>query len=361
MSRLSAIAAGLGTAALLASPATAEDIKLRIASGHAAATPYVNAMTTFFVPEVTKRVKDRTKHTVEFIEGYGGAMVKVADTLEGVQGGIIDMGGYCFCFEPSNLPLHVFQVMLPFGPNDAPTAGKVADAVYAKVPYMGQTFEDKFNQKLLALIRDPGYSLNTTFDWNTLADLKGRKIAGAGLNLKWLEYAGVIPVQSSAVEGYTSMQTGVYQGFVIFPSVTVTLKWFEVAKYYTLVGFGSIAQHGVTVNKARWAKLPPEVQDIIVEVGKDYQALTAKLSEDNYQKQLDFIKSNGGHVKAVADGVRQEWAQSLAKWPQEKATELDAKSLPATQVLRLGIEEAERAGYKWPVRYEIKETDAGAK
>jgi TRAP-type C4-dicarboxylate transport system substrate-binding protein len=353
-----AIAAAAASTGLSIASASAEDIKLRIASGHAAATPYVNVLTTFFVPEVTKRVKERTKHTVEFIEGYGGAMVKVADTLEGVQGGIIDMGGYCFCFEPSNLPLHVFQVMLPFGPNDAATSGKVADAVYAKVPYMSQVLEDKFSQKLIAVIRDPGYSLNTTFEWNTMADLKGRKIAGAGLNLKWLEYAGVIPVQSTAVEGYTSMQTGVYQGFVIFPTVTVTLKWYEVAKYYTLIGFGAIAQHGLTINKARWAKLPKEVQDILLEVGKAYEAQTVKVSTENYQKHLDFIKANGGTVKSVADSVRLEWAKSLAKWPQEKATELDAKGLPATQVLRIGIEEAEKNGYKWPVRYEIKDTVA---
>ena len=95
--------------------AQAEDIKLRIASGHPAANTYVNLMQNFFVPEVTKRVAAKTKHKIEFIEGYGGSMVKVADTLEGVQSGIIDIGGYCFCFEPSNLPLHAFQVMLPFG------------------------------------------------------------------------------------------------------------------------------------------------------------------------------------------------------------------------------------------------------
>ena len=50
-------------------------------------------MQTFFVPEVSKRVAARTKHKVEFVEGYGGSMVKVADTLEGVQSGIIDIGG----------------------------------------------------------------------------------------------------------------------------------------------------------------------------------------------------------------------------------------------------------------------------
>ena len=131
-------------------------IRLRIASGHPAVNTYVNLMQNFFVPEVTKRVAARTKHKVEFIEGYGGSIVKVADTLEGVQSGIIDLGAYCFCFEPSNLPLHAFQIMLPFGTMDPETSLKVARAVYDKVPYMSKVFEDKFRQKLIALIADSG-------------------------------------------------------------------------------------------------------------------------------------------------------------------------------------------------------------
>ena len=219
---------------------------------------------------------------------------------------------------------------------------------------MAKVFEDKFNAKLLGLVRDPSYHLITTFDWSKLSDLKGRKIAGAGLNLKWLEYAGVIPVQSTAVEGYTSMQTGVYQGFAIFSTVPVALKWYEVGKFYTTIGFGSITQHGVTINKARWAKLPKEVQDILIEVGRDYNNETAKRSAENDQKSIDFMKSQGTNIKAVPDSIRAEWARSLAAWPQEKATELDAKGLPASEVLRMAIEEAEKHGYKWPVRYEIK-------
>ena len=136
----------LATAAgAIAAPVNAQEvIRLRIASGHPPVNTYVNLMQTFFVPEVTKRVAEKTKFKVEFVEGYGGAMVKVADTLEGVQSGIIDIGAYCFCFEPSNLPLHAFQVMLPFGTMDPTTSLKVARAVYDKVPYMSKVFEDKF-------------------------------------------------------------------------------------------------------------------------------------------------------------------------------------------------------------------------
>lgn len=340
--------------AICATTVQAENIKLRIASGHPNANTYVNLMQNFFVPEVTKRVAEKTQHKVEFVEGYGGSMVKVADTLEGVQSGIIDIGGYCFCFEPSNLPLHAFQVMLPFGTMSPEKSVKLARTVYNKVPYMSQVFEDKFNQKLLSLIADNGYNLGTTFEWNNVGDLKGKKIAGAGLNLKWLEYAGAVPVQSSLPEAYTSMQTGVYFGWIMFPSGWVNFKLNEVAKNYTEVGFGSISWHGLTINKNKFNRLPKEVQDIILEVGKEYEAKTGSVNEENYPKQLVQLKSLGVNVKSVPDSVRTEWANSLKEWPQIQAQDLDKQGLPATLVLKTTLEEAEKIGHKWPVRYSIK-------
>ncbi|MGH8635086.1 MAG: C4-dicarboxylate TRAP transporter substrate-binding protein [Burkholderiales bacterium] len=349
----------IGVCAVAAAPFTggaarAEDITLRIASGHPPANTYVSLMQNFFVPEVTKRVAARTQHKVEFIEGYGGAMVKVADTLEGVQSGIIDIGGYCFCFEPSNLPLHAFQIMLPFGTMDPVVSVKLARAIYDKVPYMSRVFEDKFNQHLIALIADNGYNLGTNFEWSKVADLKGKKLAGAGLNLKWLEYAGAVPVQGSLPEAYTGMQTGVYLGWIMFPSGWVNFKLYEQGKYYTEVGFGAITWHGLTVNRARWAKLPKDVQGIILEVAREYEARTGTFNQETYPKQIEQLKSLGAVVKSVPDSVRVEWANSLKGWPQEKAAELDKAGLPASQVLKLALEEAEKLGHKWPVRYQVK-------
>ena len=339
----------------IASPALAQEtIRLRIASGHPPANTYVNLMQSFFVPEVTKRVAAKTKYKVEFVEGYGGAMVKVADTLEGVQSGIIDIGGYCFCFEPSNLPLHAFQIMLPFGTMDPVVSLKVARAVYDKVPYMSKVLEDKFKQKLIALIADNGYNLGTNFEWNSVADIKGQKIAGAGLNLKWLEFAGATPVQSSLPDAYTSMQTGVYNGWIMFPSGWVNFKLYEVGKFYTEIGFGAITWHGLTVNSARWSKLPKEVQDIILEVAKEYEAKTGTVNAENYPKQIAELKTRGVNVRQLPDKVRVDWAQSLAAWPAQKAKELDAAGLPGTQVLEIALKAAEDNGHKWPIRYSVK-------
>lgn len=335
--------------------AMAQDvIRLRIASGHPPANTYVRLMQDFFVPEVTKRVAAKTKYKVEFVEGYGGAMVKVADTLEGVQSGIIDIGGYNFGFEPSNLPLHPFQIMLPFGTMDPVMSLKIARTVFDKVPYLSKVLEDRFKQKVIALIADNGYNIGTNFEWNSVKDLQGQKIAGAGLNLKWLEFAGATPVQSSLPESYTSMKTGVYNGWIMFPSGWVNFKLYEVGKYYTEIGFGAITWHGLTMNLDRWNKLPKDVQNIVLEVSREYELKTGTVNQEDYPKQLAEIKAKGGIVRQLPEKVRLEWAQSLAKWPAQIAKELDGKGLPATQVLETTLQAAEDSGYKWPVRYKVK-------
>lgn len=350
------IAPLLGAAALslaLAMPAAADTFRLRIATGHPPAVVYAGQMKDYFQVELKKRVEAKTKHKIEWVEGYGGSIVKVYETLGGVRDGIIDIGGFCFCFEPANLPMHAFQVMLPFGPVDPIDSLRTAQAVYAQVPYLTNVFEQKFNQKLLARITDSSYNLGTNFEWKTLADLKGRKIAGAGLNLNWLKYAGVTPVQSSLPEAYTSMQTRVYDGWIMFPSAWVNLKLHEVGPYYTLIGFGTIVWHGLTINLNTWKRLPKDVQTIMLETAKDFEEQVGKVNRARYKRDIDTLRKLI-KVNEISGSVRADWARALKDWPPAIAKELDGKGLPASQILKLTLDAAEKQGHKWPYRYEIK-------
>ena len=333
--------------------AQADSFTLRIASGHPPGVVYAGLMKDYFEPELKTRVEARTEHTINFIEGYSGSIVKVAETLEGVQNGIIDIGGFCYCFEPSNLPLHAFQTMLPFGTMDPTVSLKIAQEVYAAVPYLTNTFEEQFNQKLLARIADAGYNLGTSFDWNTVEDLQGIKIAGAGLNLNWLRYAGVVPVQGSLPEAYTGMRTHVYEGWIMFPSAWVQLNLHEVGPYYTMIGFGSITWHGLTINMNTWNRLPPEVQEILLEVAADFEERTGSNNKERYTGDVEML-TELITVKELDPEVRTNWALSLQDWPKEMVAELEAKGLPAKLVLETALQSAERQGYTWPVRYELE-------
>ena len=335
------------------STAQADRIMLRIATGHPPGVVYAGLMKDYFQTELKNRVESRTEHTVNFIEGYSGSIVRTSETLEGVQNGIVDIGGFCYCFEPSNLPLHAFQVMLPFGTMDPTVSLSIAQEVYREVPFLTEVFEQQFNQKLLARIADAGYNLVTSFDWSTIEDLEGVKIAGAGLNLNWLRYAGVTPVQAALPEAHTGLRTRVYEGWVGFPSAVVQLKLYEPSPYYTMIGFGSMTWHGLTINLDTWNRLPADFQEILLEVSSDFEQRTGSNNLERYSNDVAPIDELIT-VNKLSPEVRRQWAESLRDWPREMAAELDAQGLPGTQVLETTLNSAEKHGYIWPVRYQLQ-------
>jgi len=330
-------------------------ITIRIGSGHAPTVVYAGLMKNFFQPELIKAIESKTSHKVNFIEGYSGSIVKVFDVFEGVQNGVIDIGGFCYCFEASKLPMHAFQIMLPFGTMDPVQSVAIANSIYKQFPILKERFQ-KYDQTLLAIIGDGGYNLGTNFYWKTTADLKGRKILGAGLNLNWMNQAGmgIIPVTDGLPGWYEKIKTGVAEGGIMFPSAWgPVFKLHEVGKYYTTIGFGSITWHGLTVNNRYWANLPPEVRPIIQEVADRYSVQTGTFNKIGYKKDMNWLRNNI-MVSDLPASVRLDWAQRLKHWPQQYANELEEKGWPAKAILNATLDAAEKVGYKWPVRYVIK-------
>ncbi len=342
-------------AAGLALPAMADTFTLRVGAGHPnGPTVYVNDLANFFVPEVKRRVEAETDHQVEFVEGYGGSIAGVSEVLESVQNGILDIGAYCVCFEPAKLFMHNFPYYAPFGPTDSAMEMKAVRAVYDQVPWLTEQFETEYGQKLLGLHGWDNYHLGTTDPWETVADLKGVKIGGAGPNLPWLEFAGAIPVQSTLPDGYMAMQTGVYNGWLMFPSAYLGYKFYEPAPYYTLIGFGSMGVNALTINLNTFNSLPEDVQKIIVEVGRQYEDGAGASLNATQAKALEGLAAAGAQIKTLGDDVRAEWATSLIPFPNQQAKDADGRGMPGSEIMNAYLKAATDAGYTWPVEYKIE-------
>lgn len=321
MTLKTAILAG-GTAMALAwgAAASADTFTLRIGSGHPnGPTVYVTDTAKFFVPEVVRRVAEETDHEVEFVEGYGGAIAGVAETLEAVQNGILDIGAYCICFEPAKLFLHNFPYYAPFGPQDSVQAVETVRQVYDEVPWLTEQFSAEYGQILLGLHGWDNYHLGTTEPWETVEDLQGVKVGGAGPNLPWLEFAGAIPVQSTLPDGYLSLQTGVYSGWLMFPSAYLGFKFYEPSPYYTRIGFGAMAVNALTMNERSLGRLPEDVQQIILEVGQAYEDQAGASLNAAQQRGIEGLIEVGATVADLAPEVRAGWAESLASFPAQQA------------------------------------------
>ena len=341
--------------AAMAGAATAETFTFRIGSGHPnGPAVYVADTANFFVPEVKRRIAEETEHTVDFVEGYGGAIAGVAETLESVQNGILDIGAYCICFEPAKLFLHNFPYYAPFGPQDSDQQMKATRAVYDRVPWLTEQFTNEYDQVLLGLHGWDNYHLGTTDPWDTVDDLKGVKVGGAGPNLPWLEYAGAIPVQSTLPDGYLSLQTGVYNGWLMFPSAYLGFKFYEPAPNYTLIGFGAMGVNALTMNKRKYDSLPEDVQKILMEVGRAYEEQAGASLNGRQEAGLKGLEEVGANIKELGEDARAGWAVSLAEFPNRQAKDADGRGMPGSEVMKAYLSAVSETGYSWPHDYTIE-------
>lgn len=345
-------AAVLGAA--ISAPAAADNFRLTIGAGHPAdAAVWITAMRDFFAPEISKRVAANTPHKIEWVDAYGGSLCKLGECLEAVESGLVDIADLHVAFEPSKLMAHNFPYFVPFGSPDPVVAAKAARQVYDTVPELKSILENKYNQIFLAVGSVGNYNLVTTFAWDKVEQLKGKKIAAAGPNIPWLRAVEAVPVQSNLNEAYTSFQTGVYEGWVMFPDATVGFKLHEVAKNYTFTDFGAVPNVVLAINKSTWKKLPKAVQDIMLEVGKEFTTVQPTMGAKKGKASIETMQAAGATVRSLSDAEKVKWANALSDIPNERIAEINKAGQPGKAVAAY-IKALNEAGVKMPRDWQVK-------
>ena len=231
--------------------------------------------------------------------------------------------------------------------------GPATRQLQAEYDYFYTVFEQYYQTYLGGGAWDH-YGLGTTFPWTKMEELKGVKIAAAGPNLPWLDYAGAAKVQSNLNEVYNGLQTGVYDGVVIFPAPYYGFKFGEVAKYYTTMGWGSVLIYPVTVNNDTWAKLPDPVKKIILEEIPVYQNAVEDESTVKYSTALENLEKQGVNVRDLGNEERGKMARAIEPWVNKKASEYEDAGVPGKATFIL-LMELLKAGGATPVHeYAIK-------
>lgn len=326
-------------------------IKLRVASGHPPSAFWTYTVQKFFVPELKKQVLEQTKdYQLEIEELYGGSVVKLGEELEGLQSGIVDISTVVIVFEMSKLNLHQFAWWFPFGSTDLIQVTKAANMTYDKFPILDKTLE-KYGQKRLALAGTGTYDFISRFPIKRLEDMKGKRMAHGGPMVPWLQAIGCVGVQSRLNEAYTALQTGVYDGWAMEPNSIVGFKLYEPAPYYTVAGLGAGFPTIVNISLSTWKRLPKEIQDIVVRVGKEYEKYNVEACMRDHREKIDFIRKHGGKVATLStkEQIRFAKAMNNALVADKMAKDADKMGFPGSDVARFYIKALSDLGYKWPV------------
>ncbi len=331
-----------------------QDFTITVGFGHSPGMiTYATMMDDWFVPELEKRVAERTPHTLTVREAYGGSVATHAEVMTATRDGLLDIGVVTYPFEAANLYLHNLTFFVPFGSPDVATTLSAARSAFEQNPEMIDVLERDWNQRLIGLMAIDDYNLITTFPVNSLADLRGRRIAAAGPNLPWLEPVGATPIQGALTEAYTGLQTGVYDGWIMMAASTVGANLHEVAKYWTEVNFGAALTGGVHINLDTLNRFPADVQEIILELGAEFEALTPERVAADTARALQTMRDAGVTFSTLPAADRQAWADALPNIPNLRATEANELGLPGTQVLQTYLASLSRAGYAPPRSWSI--------
>lgn len=342
----------LAVAAAASGLAHAENFTLRMGGGHTTGLTYVAVFDKYFATEVAARVKASTGHQVRFVKAWGGSVAKVDGIIEAVQKGTLDIGLSPIGFEQSRASLLNYSAYMPFTSPDPVLQQKVSNRMMKEVPAL-QASMKPYNSMVLAAMTSEAYGLTSKFEWKTLEELKGKRIALAGTNAPLFMAVDSAPVTLGIGEHYQALQNGLADGSLFYISGLDAFKLQEVAKVFTKTGFGSLSTLVAFMNLDTRAKLPADVLTIIDEVAAEAAMQVAELSK---QRDLDVeakAKAAGITVNTLSDQERARWAGLLKDLPGRSAKELDAKGQPGTEVLKTYVKILGEAGYRFPTDYPL--------
>ncbi len=345
------LALGMALAGLTALPALAtETIRAVVIDGYPARALWVKEFTGFFIPEVDKRLAESGNYKMDWQESYGGSIVKPKGVLEGVELGLGDIGIVTTIFHSSKLPSQAISAVTPFIAADARAVAKAVDEIAKEYPTMQNEFAAQ-NQVYLAtgVVLDT-YQVFSKQPINALSDMEGGKVAGAGMNLRYLEgIEGAAGVRGGLTDFYNMLQTGLVDHAMLWPEAAKTFKIAEVAPYMLRVDLGAVNSKTVTVNKDFWDGLPDEVKGVLQEVAVLYRDHVAGLAMDRAEASRQAYVDGGGTIVDMDADQRAAWANAMPNIAAEWAANLDGKGEPGTEMLNAYLAKLAAAGFT-PVR-----------
>lgn len=332
---------------LTAIPAFAtETIKAVVIDGYPARALWVKEFSNFFIPEVDKKLAETGNYQMDWQESYGGAIVKPKGVLEGVKLGLGDIGIVTTIFHSSKLPSQAIAAVTPFVAADSRVVAKAVDEIVKEFPTMQKEFA-KQNQVYLAtgVVLDT-YQVFSTEPITSPNDMKGAKVAGAGMNLRYLEgIEGAAGVRGGLTDFYNMLQTGLVDNAMLWPEAAKTFKIAEVAPHMLSANLGAVNTKTVTVNADYWAKLPDEVKTVLQEVALMYRDHIASLAMDRATASRDAYVAAGGTITEASEADRKAWADAMPNIAAEWAANLDSKGEPGTEMLNAYLAKLEAAGF----------------
>lgn len=340
MKRLGIIAAcafALATTAGTGSPAEAQNLV------------YANSLAKTHVQfgvvadEWIEQIQKATDGRVKIRHVPGGALLKLENMVEGLRGGVADIGVTNVAGSAGQLPITATlagTADIKLG-NQVNTVG--LSLVFLKLleefPQITKEFED-VGLKPLVWIPTFTFAVIARDPIAKLDDFKGKKIRSFGPNLpRILTAAGATPLSVAVGEVYTSLQTGVIDAAMTDPPNMITGRWYEQAKNVIHTGPGVGAQTlGIGVayifNLAAWNKISEADRATITRISREVTLASAKRMQETGEAALKELKAKGVNIRSLSPADTEELAKRTGDFAEVAEKRINELGRPGTAIMK---------------------------
>jgi tripartite ATP-independent transporter DctP family solute receptor len=259
-------------------------------------------------------VQNRTKNQVQVHVFPGGQLGNEMDLAQGAQMGTLDLfwgdvavyASHVKEFNVFNAPL-VFKNTTHWG---AVVKGPIFDGL------TDQLLKKAGLRVLARHWMGERYVLTRSKPVATPDDIRGLKIRVPDIPMYTSSFKalGAIPTPINYSEVYLSLQQGVVDGMENPVGLIRAMKFYEVAKYLTLVPWNN-AVNVLAVNESVFQRLKPEQQKILLEAGRESEPYLEDLMTKEQDECLKLFESKG--VKLIQPKDLSPWLAAVKDFPQK--------------------------------------------
>ncbi len=260
------------------------------------------------VPEAwIAEIEKRSMGQIKIKLFTGGSLTPAPQIYDGVVKGISDFGLSVFAYSPGRFPV-ISAIDNPLGYPDAYVATKTINEL-----------NRKFNPKELSDVHvcylfahGPGLLHTANKPVNSLEEVKGLKIRSTGTSQLIVRALGGAPVAMSQGETYDALKKNIVDGTLVPIEALEGFKQAEVLKYTTLTYSAAYSQgFFVVMNLDKWNALPKDLQQIITDVSKEYEDITAKAWGDSDESGRKFALNLGHEFIKLSDAESAKFKEAV--------------------------------------------------
>jgi len=310
-----------------------QEIALTAIDSYAPTALWTLVFIEYFIPEVDRRLATTGNYKIKWNKAFGGTIAKTRGVLDALQYDLADIGIVTTPYHPDKVPFYNLPYVTPLVTADIGLVARTMSELVERYPQLAEQWQDYRQVYLTTAGSIDTYQVLTNYPVSSLEDFRGKKIAGVGLNLRYLTGLDASPVNSGISDWYNNLATGLVDGVIGWAEGSIAYRLYEVAPYLVDIRLGAVSTKVINVNERTWARLPAEVKLVLRETAEDYRDELAREADRRSAKsRIEFVE-RGGTIIPLTPEQRQAWADGLPNIAGEWADDMEARGQPGHAIL----------------------------